>query len=199
VTAQPQKATRTSQKRGYSETSDFQSRGLGQQCTCAHRDDLGPIPVIKSLPAGPHAQNSLGLEVIRESDEDLSQYADGTQPMDDDQDLCWETALVTTASSAHDTALNEDSDGANGSNSSWHSDESDSSDDNSVEILEPHWKLTVHRGKKGGGRKPYSKRAGRAGKGNDNSEKSDINSSDDYDPETCGTYTALALTWEVSH
>lgn len=140
-------------------------------------------------------QNGLGLEAIRESDED--EHEDRTQPMDDDQDPSWGTTqstLVTWSSSGHaNTTLNEDS---NKSNSSWHSDESDSSDDDSMEILESHhWKP----GKKAVGQKPSSKRAGRAGKGNDSSEESDIDSSNNYDLETCGTYTAYTLTWEVSH
>ncbi|KIL68988.1 hypothetical protein M378DRAFT_8402 [Amanita muscaria Koide BX008] len=192
VTAQPQAetqtVTRTSRKRGYSETSDFQSRDLGQpkQHTHACKDsDLGPIPVIEPPPAGRQAQNSSGLEVIRESDEDQHEESDtGTQPMDDDQDLaCQRTTPVMYTWS--DTALNEDSDK---SNTSQRSDDSDSSDDDSesdVEILEPRRKLNVHPGKKGAGQKPSSKRAGRAGKGNDGSEELDIDSSDNYDPETC--------------
>ena len=121
--------------------------------------------------------------MIRESDED--QCEDGTQPMDDDQDLlaCQTTTPVVYTWS--DTAMDEDGDK---SNSSRRSDDSDSSDDDSVEILEPHQKLNAHRRKKEAGRKPSSKRAGRAGKGNDSSEESDIGN--DYDPDTCGTYTA---------
>ena len=194
-----QTATRTGRKHGYFKMSDPQTQGLGQQHTRAHKDDLSPIPAIGSLPAGSQAQKGLGLEVIRESDED--EHEDRTQLMDDDQDPSWGTTQstpVTWSSSGHaSTTLNEDS---NKSNSSWHSDESDSSDDDSVEISEPrHQKPSVHPGKKAVGRKPYSKRAGRAGKGNDGLEESDINCSDNYDPETCGTYTAYTLTWEVSH
>ena len=201
MTAQPlaetQTATRTSRKRGYSEASDSRSQGSGQQHTRACKDDSGIIG--KSLPAGSQAQN---LEAIRESDED--QLEDGTQPMDDDQGSpCQRTTPVMYTWSpprpCHDTALNEDS---NKSNSSRHrSDDSDSSDDDSdesVEILEPRRKPTVHPGKKGAGQKPSNKSADQVSKGNDGSE-SDINSSDDDDPETCRTCTAYTLTWEVSH
>ena len=189
-----QTATRTGWKRGYSETSNPQTQGLGWQCTRAHKDDLGPIPAIGSLPAGSQAQNGLGLEAIRESDED--EHEDGTQLMDDDQDpsrgTTQSTPVTWSSSGQANMTLNEDSDK---SNSSQHSDESDSSDDDSMEILEScHRKPSVHPGNKAVGRKPSSKRAGRAGKGNDSSEESDINSSDNYDPETCGT--ACILTGE---